>query len=636
MILREKQQHCKVTLSNLCIFLVVFFVIPASAQSGKCGINATWSLVGGTLTISGRGSFDHYGADSYDAYRNKIQRVVICDGITAIGDHAFDGYTQLQTIEIPNSVTSIGFCAISECSSIMSLTIPNSVKRMKPLAVWRLDNLETIIVPDTAPTKIGTSSAECFSLASSTNLKYFKNNSGFAPFYLVSGLPEKIRRDLQNKFFSWYAHDKINKELEKWVSKGEFETTSQWHQRVNESSYKEKADELIAQAKEDFVKEKSPKSVTGKLLTYDADQGVFPVKMSDGNTVYVGVPQSDAPDCKTNWGMVKIVPQYGIVNDSIALLSCTFIQGSKTYRQLQTYQEDSSEDLAFNMPELNLNISDDNGRSNAQLVVSNPYISIDHSIDDNIPVASVKANKAFVVVIGNENYQRVAHVQYAASDAKVFGEYCQKALGIPQSNIRSYKDATYGTMLAALKDIQGIAKAYKGDIDVIFYYAGHGIPNENDQSAYLLPVDADGTQVAACLSTKKLYQTLNKLNARQVVVFMDACFSGAQRGDGMLAATRGVALKVKDDVPQGNMVVFTAANGQQTAYPYKEKGHGMFTYFILKKLQETKGDVTLGDLCEYVSQQVAQQSIVINRKPQTPTIIPSNEVVGKWEKWKLE
>ena len=54
----------------------------------------------------------------------------------------------------------------------------------------------------------------------------------------------------------------------------------------------------------------------------------------------------------------------------------------------------------------------------------------------------------------------------------------------------------------------------------------------------------------------------------------------------MLASARGVAIKVKQTIPVGNMVVFTAAQGDETAYPYKEEEHGLFTYYLLKKLQE--------------------------------------------------
>ena len=153
-----------------------------------------------------------------------------------------------------------------------------------------------------------------------------------------------------------------------------------------------------------------------------------------------------------------------------------------------------------------------------------PVIKTDDAIDKNIPVNPTTNKNTFVVIIGNEDYQRVSKVNYALNDAGTFANYCQKTLGIPQQNIRSYRNATYGTMLSALDDIKGIATAYHGNLDIIFYYAGHGIPSETDKSAYLLPVDADGIRTEVCLSTKTLYQTLSELNAKNVVVFMDACW----------------------------------------------------------------------------------------------------------------
>lgn len=136
-------------------------------------------------------------------------------------------------------------------------------------------------------------------------------------------------------------------------------------------------------------------------------------------------------------------------------------------------------------------------------------------------------------------------------------------------------------------------------------------------------------------SLGKMYKELGTLGAKNVVVFLDACFSGSLRGNGMLVAARGVALKPKTETPQGNMVVFSAATGDETAYPYKEKGHGLFTYFLLKKLQESKGDCTVGELGEYIQTNIRQQSVVVNRKSQTPTVISSTSFGDSWKNLKL-
>ena len=104
----------------------------------------------------------------------------------------------------------------------------------------------------------------------------------------------------------------------------------------------------------------------------------------------------------------------------------------------------------------------------------------------------------------------------------------------------------------------------------------------------------------------------------------------------MLASARGIALKANRGEPQGNMVVISAAQGDETAYPYKKEGHGLFTYFLLKKMQESKGNVTLKELGDYLSEKVSQQSIVVNSKSQTPTIIVSHNISGDWASWKLK
>ena len=190
-------------------------------------------------------------------------------------------------------------------------------------------------------------------------------------------------------------------------------------------------------------------------------------------------------------------------------------------------------------------------------------------------------------------------------------------------------------MLNAIGTLQNIANT-NDDINIIFYYAGHGIPNEETKDTYLLPVDANGRQTEACYSLKRLYKELGEMNARQTTVFIDACFSGANRGNGMLANARGVAIKPREADPQGKMVVFAAAKDNETAWPYAEKVHGLFTYFLLKKLQETKGNCTLEELQSYVKSNVSQKSSVINDKPQTPTVTSSISVGDNWKEWKLK
>lgn len=138
-----------------------------------------------------------------------------------------------------------------------------------------------------------------------------------------------------------------------------------------------------------------------------------------------------------------------------------------------------------------------------------------------------------------------------------------------------------------------------------------------------------------CYDVDKLYTTLGEMNANSIVVLMDACFSGSLRGEGMLYASRGVRIKSSKTEPKGNMVVLSASQGDETAFPLEKEQHGMFTYFLLKCLQEKKGDVTLGQLSDYLIDQVKRQSVVYNGKLQTPMIQYSTVVENDWRRWRL-
>jgi hypothetical protein len=261
--------------------------------------------------------------------------------------------------------------------------------------------------------------------------------------------------------------------------------------------------------------------------------------------------------------------------------------------------------------------------------------SLVSAVDEDIPVTNQKSSKTFAVIIANENYQSVASVPFALNDGNIFREYCIKTLGIPEKQIKYIPDATGNQIKAQINWLQTLAEVFT-DPHIIFYYAGHGIPDESSRTAYLLPVDGIGTDVSTGYKLDDLYAVLGKMPAENVTVFMDACFSGSKREEGMLASARGVAIKARSGMPQGNMVVFSAAQSDETAYPNNEEKHGMFTYFLLKKLQETKGDVTLHELGEYIRTNVSQQSILLNGKSQTPCVTPSASLDASWREWKLK
>lgn len=261
--------------------------------------------------------------------------------------------------------------------------------------------------------------------------------------------------------------------------------------------------------------------------------------------------------------------------------------------------------------------------------------SLVSDVDENIPVVKSKNPNTFVLILANEHYQQVATVPFALNDGNIFREYCIKTLGISDKHIKYLSDATGNQLKAGINWLSNLTEAFDNP-QIIVYYAGHGIPDESSRTAYLLPVDGIISDLSTCYKLDDLYTTLGNMPASQITVFMDACFSGSKREQGMLASARGVALAPRKCAPQGNMVVFSAAQGDETAYPDREQQHGLFTYYLLKKLKETSGDIALKDLGDYIIKQVSQQSLLMNDKKQTPCVTPSASVGTKWQNWKLK
>lgn len=443
--------------------------------------------------------------------------------------------------------------------------------------------------------------------------------------------------------YSQFAKNYIEKKISAWQAKDPYETIDEYKERVTETTREEKVKVLMKEAEANYINSYSQQIRLSdmQLKPYDADNQVFLIQSRFGEII-LPVPRenNEAKIFASNWNGIQLkAPKFYISNDRLALSALTFVTPmGNTYsyndKAALNYTE-TSVDVHFDAIDYSALAQAGTASPSPSKIRKNEIKVGNSDVDMNIPEVKTENAKTFAVIISNENYSMVSKVPMALNDGKTFSQYCEKTLGMPEDNIRFYPDASYGTMLRAVRDIKDIATAYSGDIQVVFYYAGHGIPNEATKDAYLLPVDADGTQTEGCYPLSRLYAELGALNARSVIVFLDACFSGAQRDGGMLASARGVALKAKKEDPKGNMVIFSAASGDETAFPYKEKGHGLFTYFLLKKLQESKGDVTLEELGNYITEHVKRQSVVVNRKAQTPTVSSSVSLTDSWRELRL-
>ena len=268
-------------------------------------------------------------------------------------------------------------------------------------------------------------------------------------------------------------------------------------------------------------------------------------------------------------------------------------------------------------------------------------VSLTSDVDKNIPKTNLLFPNKYALIIGNEDYSSrqpglntESNVEFAVNDAKSFKEYAVNVLGIPKENCFLILNGTTGEMTQKINVITQLLTKLGDKGEFIFYYAGHGFPDEVTKTPYLIPVDVSATNLQSAIKVTDLYQKLIDTKAKRITVLLDACFTGGGRDQGLLAV-RGVKIVPKTSFLNGNMAVFTATNNEQSALPYKEKQHGMFTYYLLKKLQETNGNISYLEMQNYIKEKVSIQSLKVNSKSQDPQINVSPEVLNEWENWRF-
>ncbi len=260
-------------------------------------------------------------------------------------------------------------------------------------------------------------------------------------------------------------------------------------------------------------------------------------------------------------------------------------------------------------------------------------------VDTLIPNIGKTFENRYALIIGNEDYQShqkglnyESNVEFAKRDAEVFKEYAKNTLGIKESNIIFLQDAKSIEMHRGINQINRLLKASEGKGEAVVFFAGHGFPHEKTKEAYIIPVDVSGNDLEFGIKLTDLYAKLSEHPAKSVTVFLDACFSGGGRDQGLLAA-RAVRIRPRENAVSGNIAVLSASSGNESALPYREKYHGMFSYYLMKGLQESQGDITLGELVEFVKTKVSTRSIISNNKEQTPTLNISYQLGDNWRNW---
>jgi predicted small secreted protein len=271
------------------------------------------------------------------------------------------------------------------------------------------------------------------------------------------------------------------------------------------------------------------------------------------------------------------------------------------------------------------------GKKKAQIATNRETVSSGVKSDvDELPSVKHRPNpNAYAIVVGIETYrQKLPRADFAAQDARLVADYLIKVLGYPEENVVILLNDR-----ALKSDFEKyfekwLSNNVEKESTVFIYYSGHGAPDTSTGWAYLVPYDGDPSFIAETgFPLKRLYDALGKLPAKEIIVALDSCFSGAGGKSVIAKGARPLVMNMQTAyTPAKNMVVLSASSGEQIGSTYDEKGHGLFTYFLIKGIKNEDvvnpdGSIRIADLFGYLKPQVERIARKQYNNEQSPQLI---------------
>lgn len=250
--------------------------------------------------------------------------------------------------------------------------------------------------------------------------------------------------------------------------------------------------------------------------------------------------------------------------------------------------------------------------------------------DVSVPPLFSIARRAFTandlaIVIGIDRYQELPRSEFAYNDARAVKGYLH-SLGFAERNIEFLAEER-ATLSAIIKSVETwLPNRMKEGGRVLFYYSGHGAPDPASGEAYLVPYDGDPSYLGDTgYPLKRLYEKLARVRASEVIVIMDACFTGAGGRSVLAKGARPLVLMADTGRIPSNMAVLSSAQGGQISTSLQDKEHGAFTYYFLKAIKEGKEDIQ--EVYKYLRPLVEDAAKGLNVS-QSPSLIFGNSGEG--------
>ncbi|GHT68411.1 hypothetical protein FACS189452_08030 [Bacteroidia bacterium] len=448
----------------------------------------------------------------------------------------------------------------------------------------------------------------------------------------------------------------VDRQMKLWQQRNSYEDLNMYKVRTQPTVKKAKFEEFFDKATSSYADlSMLTLGISGATLgEYDETNNTFLITFPTYGQIALKVKSEEAADFRNSWHRVdfsniKFAPIKSLITgkSKIALsnITITNISNFKYYNW----------SIVDNAPHQKLppdkmvitNLGDVMGN---KIVIDTAQIS---DVDVIVPTRN-KMPFTYALIIGNEYYKNLQiepefkmDASFAINDAVIFREYCNKILGVPLAQTKLLVNATHSQMLYGIEWLIDQLKLENGAASIIVYYAGLVLPDERTEEPFLLPVDYDNLTLLRAVGLENLYRRLSDYPLARTTVLLDARHKVKEREEEFKVevdpfedakskrskntySSKPAGPKGPAEItlqPFGNTVTFASkASGENSGTSY-DKRHGYFTYYLLKTIQETKGNITYRELQNGIYNNIYTGG---GRR-----ILPvtASEDIGDWEEW---
>lgn len=225
----------------------------------------------------------------------------------------------------------------------------------------------------------------------------------------------------------------------------------------------------------------------------------------------------------------------------------------------------------------------------------------------------------YALVIGNNEYRFLPKLETAVADAQGVSAILRKKFGF---EVTTLLNANRYQILSALNEFR--KKLTKKD-NLLIYYAGHGELDKANQRGQWLPIDAEPTSTANWISNVSITDILNSMNAKEVLLVADSCYSGSLTRSALARIDAGMTDEAKatwiTTIAKKRARVAMTSGGLQPVLDGGGGKHSIFAKAFIDALQKSQGIIEASRIHELVAAGVSYAASAV-RYDQLPEYAP--------------